>query len=142
MGTVKKCATLVTGAVILAGALFLAYIEIRSNMPGRVARVRIEMDATEVFNAEMLESAVGFVLENFADTRDGWNELLELRFIESASHRHADIRGADPGSVVVLSARYQRTRINEPPIERFWDWALMREHADADWVVVARGKIL
>ena len=145
MRVVKKVSVWVMTVLIFAGLLFIAYNNVRSRMPGRVANAQIEVDTSVIFSTAEIESAINVAIRDFASSRDSWNELLKIRYCELYSNALVKSRGWDAGNFIIIVANYQRNSApgsNRPSTMRQWEWALYRDELDDTWRVAARGKTL
>ena len=145
LNVVKIAAAWMIASLVLAGIIFYAYYGIRSRMPGRVANVQIEIEASVIFSKEVIESAIDVAIKEFANSRDGWHELLEIRYCEGYSNAVVRNRNWDAGNSIVIIASYQRNSApgsNRPSTTRRWEWVLFRDGSDYPWKVVAGGKTL
>ena len=129
--------------LVFAGILIEAYYQVRSNMPGIVRDVRIDIGVSDMFTQDEIKYAMDVVKETFASQRDSWNRLLELRYEENLSIREAERRGRDENSTMVIFAGYYRGQgFGNEAARAGWFWILVRDSPYDPWKVHGGGKIL
>ena len=148
--TLRRLSIMLSIVIVLsisAGVIFLIRYEARSNRPGVVANVQIDIGTSEIFSQAEIESAMDVVKKSFVNGRTGWCELVELLYDEYWSIRGIERSGWDESNTIILHAYYYRGEgfdnniRNERHLRRL-AYILFRDSPCESWVIVDASKTM
>jgi len=135
--------SIVVALVIITGISFCSWYMWRSHSPGIVANAQIDIDASEIFSLQEIESAVEVVKETFASQRDSWNELAYIQYNEAQSINRIRRNGWDENDTILLFITYYRIRdLGREVFDVPWFYVLHRDSPSDSWEVRSQGKII